>query len=229
MAPDIEPLNDAVGPDRRTFVKALVVGTVFAAPIVSSFTMSGIESVFGGAAGASMAMSNTTASPVGFAALIAIGNTNADGSIAPPQNFTDPITIPSTIGSVVAGSNTIFPTAPAFRQFRVFRANQAYLEGQLGSGYTYVYGVAITWVGPDANAPGVQLTLTHPSFQDGDEVFIVDDGGALSPYSATVIDGQAVIVFRQDPGFVIARAPAAPPNNGAGAAAAVGSDPDFVG
>jgi len=228
MAPDVERLGDALGPDRRSFVKGLVASTVFAAPIISSFTMSGIESVFGNVAGASMAMSNTTAAPTGFLSVIAIGNTNVDGSIAPPVPFTDSSTSPSTQGSVIAGPNTIYPVNPAPRQFRVFRANQPYLEGQLASGYTYVYGVAITWIGPDANTPGVKVTLTHPSFQEGDEVFIVDDGGALSPYSATVTDGQVVIVFRQDPGFVIARAPAAPPSSG-GAAGALDAGPTFTG
>jgi len=43
-----EDLERAVGPDRRTFVKRLVVGTAFAAPVVASFTMSGVGAVFGG-------------------------------------------------------------------------------------------------------------------------------------------------------------------------------------
>jgi hypothetical protein len=43
-----EHLERAVGPDRRTFVKRLVVGTAFAAPVVASFTMSGVGAVFGG-------------------------------------------------------------------------------------------------------------------------------------------------------------------------------------
>ena len=40
-------LEKAVGPDRRTFIKRLLVGTAFAAPVVSSFTMTGVGAVFG--------------------------------------------------------------------------------------------------------------------------------------------------------------------------------------
>ena len=35
-----------VGTDRRQFVKRLVIGSVFATPVVSSFSMSGVNSVF---------------------------------------------------------------------------------------------------------------------------------------------------------------------------------------
>ena len=37
----------AVGPDRRAFLKRLLIGTAFAAPVVSSFTMTGVGAVFG--------------------------------------------------------------------------------------------------------------------------------------------------------------------------------------
>ena len=42
-----EDFEKAVGPDRRTFVTRLVIGTAFATPVVSSFTMSGVQAVFG--------------------------------------------------------------------------------------------------------------------------------------------------------------------------------------
>ena len=40
-------LEKAVGSDRRTFIKRLLIGSAFAAPVVSSFTMTGIGAVFG--------------------------------------------------------------------------------------------------------------------------------------------------------------------------------------
>ena len=43
-APD--ELLDHVGTDRRQFVKRLVIGSAFATPVVSSFSMSGVNSVF---------------------------------------------------------------------------------------------------------------------------------------------------------------------------------------
>lgn len=42
-----DDLEKAVGHDRRTFIKRLVVGTAFAAPVVSSFTMAGVQATFG--------------------------------------------------------------------------------------------------------------------------------------------------------------------------------------
>ena len=40
-------LEKAVGSDRRTFIKRLLIGSAFAAPVVSSFTMTGVGAVFG--------------------------------------------------------------------------------------------------------------------------------------------------------------------------------------
>jgi len=47
-----EDLEKAVGPDRRTFIKRLVIGSAFAAPVVSSFTMSGVHALIGVPTGA---------------------------------------------------------------------------------------------------------------------------------------------------------------------------------
>lgn len=41
-----DELLEHVGIDRRRFVKRLVVGSAFAAPVVSSFSMSGVNAVF---------------------------------------------------------------------------------------------------------------------------------------------------------------------------------------
>ncbi len=41
-----DELLDHVGPSRRQFVKRLVVGSAFATPVVSSFSMSGVNAVF---------------------------------------------------------------------------------------------------------------------------------------------------------------------------------------
>jgi len=44
--PEHDDALDALGASRRTFVKRLVVGTAFAAPVVSSFSMNGVNTVF---------------------------------------------------------------------------------------------------------------------------------------------------------------------------------------
>jgi hypothetical protein len=41
-----EDALDQVGDSRRRFVKRLVIGSAFAAPVVSSFSMNGVSSVF---------------------------------------------------------------------------------------------------------------------------------------------------------------------------------------
>ncbi len=224
MAPDIEPLGEALGPDRRTFVKRMVVGGVFAAPIVSSFTMAGVSSVFGGSAGATVAAANTDAAPTGFTSVLAIGNVTPQGQLVPTA-FNDNSTTPMMVGNVVSGPNTIFPTSSPARVV-VYRANSGYLADQLATGYSYLYGVAVVWQGPDAQSPGLTLQLFHESFQDGDEVFLVNPDGTLSPYGATVTDNHVTITFTQDPGFVIARAQT--PNNGGDAVAATPTAADIT-
>ena len=50
--PSQEPIEEVmgrVGPDRRTFVRRLVIGTAFAAPIVSSFDMASLSMKVAGA------------------------------------------------------------------------------------------------------------------------------------------------------------------------------------
>lgn len=43
-----EEFERSIGPDRRAFIKRMVIGVAFAAPIVSSFTMGGVKGAFGG-------------------------------------------------------------------------------------------------------------------------------------------------------------------------------------
>lgn len=47
MAEDRErPVEEAVGDDRRAFMRKMIVGTAFTVPVVSSFTMSGVQAAF---------------------------------------------------------------------------------------------------------------------------------------------------------------------------------------
>lgn len=48
---------DGVDPDRRSFLKRVVIGTAFAAPVVASFTMSGVQAVYAQSTTASGAVS----------------------------------------------------------------------------------------------------------------------------------------------------------------------------
>jgi hypothetical protein len=57
-----EELERAIGHDRRTFIKRLVIGTAFAAPVVSSVTMGGVQALFG-SVHTGLAAPNTTPVP----------------------------------------------------------------------------------------------------------------------------------------------------------------------
>ena len=51
---------EQVGHDRRQFIKRLAVGSAFAVPVVSSFSMSGVNTVFAQSAEVSGAGTTTT-------------------------------------------------------------------------------------------------------------------------------------------------------------------------
>jgi hypothetical protein len=46
MPEDFERVAESVGDDRRAFLKKMAVGTAFAVPVVSSFSMSGVRAAF---------------------------------------------------------------------------------------------------------------------------------------------------------------------------------------
>ena len=79
MTDEFEALDGAVGPHRRDFLKGLVLGAAFASPLVSSFTMSGVESVIGDAAGATTLMSNSNTAGPNYTTLIRCGDFTAAG------------------------------------------------------------------------------------------------------------------------------------------------------
>lgn len=53
MRDEFEAALEGVEPDRRAFLKKLAVGTAFATPVVASFSMTGIKSVYAAPAQAS--------------------------------------------------------------------------------------------------------------------------------------------------------------------------------
>jgi hypothetical protein len=46
MSEDLDRAAESVGDDRRAFLKKMVVGSAFAVPIVSSFSMAGVQAAF---------------------------------------------------------------------------------------------------------------------------------------------------------------------------------------
>jgi hypothetical protein len=46
MSEDLDRAAESVGDDRRAFLKKMVVGSAFAVPVVSSFSMAGVQAAF---------------------------------------------------------------------------------------------------------------------------------------------------------------------------------------
>ena len=64
MSEDFEAATEGLGDGRRAFLKKMAIGTAFTVPVVSSFTMAGIQAVYAQTPTASGRVSagNTTAS-----------------------------------------------------------------------------------------------------------------------------------------------------------------------
>ncbi len=64
MSEDFEAATERLGDGRRAFLKKMAVGTAFTVPVVSSFTMAGIQAVYAQTptASGSVSAGNATAS-----------------------------------------------------------------------------------------------------------------------------------------------------------------------
>ena len=64
MSEDFEAATEGLGDGRRSFLKKMAIGTAFTVPVVSSFTMAGVQAVYAQSATASGKVSagNATAS-----------------------------------------------------------------------------------------------------------------------------------------------------------------------
>jgi hypothetical protein len=57
---DLDAALDHLGTDRRTFLRKLAIGTAVVAPVVTSFSMSGMQAAYAQSVGASGATTTTT-------------------------------------------------------------------------------------------------------------------------------------------------------------------------
>lgn len=69
MSEDFEAATEGLGDGRRSFLKKMAIGTAFTVPVVSSFTMAGIQAVYaqtptasGQVSGNNVSASTTTSS-----------------------------------------------------------------------------------------------------------------------------------------------------------------------
>ena len=62
MSEDFEAATEGLGDGRRSFLKKMAIGTAFTVPVVSSFTMAGIQAVYAQTPTSSGRVSGGTAS-----------------------------------------------------------------------------------------------------------------------------------------------------------------------
>jgi hypothetical protein len=207
-----EDLERALGPDRRTFVKRLVIGTAFAAPIVSSFTMTGVKAVFGATPGAVTAglNCNTTQPPApeGFPteiACITLDKTAVSNGV--DESFPD--------GGVLL--NLVIPpeALPPNTTVCIYRGDLASLASLFPADHPPLSAYAVVWeiceipANPDALSP-ITLNVTGASgVEAGDPVYEIDKTSG-DPVATNTASGPGAwsASFTKDPGLVVTDAPA---------------------
>jgi hypothetical protein len=193
-----EDFERAIGPDRRTFVKRIVIGTAFAAPVVSSFTMSGVQAVFG-----------STIAPI-------TGTPNTTTPI-PPANFTEDLicgfvakaglTLEVDDGPVhvvlVVPAGALDPDTIVC----IYKGDLAALTGELSDGQAAVSAYGASW-NPALNAlEPLVMTVTGAPVGIGDPIYLFDKAtGAVVESSGTVlVPGTWTAEFTDDPGYAVAQ------------------------
>jgi hypothetical protein len=84
-----EEILERVGDDRRSFLRKMVIGTAFAAPVVSSFSLHGMQAVF-----AQTPATSATRPP------------GAPGTTSPATSTTGTTTTTTTTSGTTTGSTT---------------------------------------------------------------------------------------------------------------------------
>jgi hypothetical protein len=211
---DEHELIEAVGPDRRKFVKGLIAAGVFAVPVVSSFTMSGVESVF--------------ASVPGNVTMGLNSNCGFLTSQDPPPGFTELV---DEFVYFTSGLHRIFDTddgaihivvdvpsgaLPDCTIVSIYRMNPATAAALVPAGQTPVSGYAVVWRSqgkdptPDAGSP-LTLTVTNAPVAAGNPVYILDKTTGAPTQDTVATDGTWTTSFVVDPGYVVTQAAAVAP------------------
>jgi hypothetical protein len=202
-----DDLEQALGPDRRTFVKRLVMGAAFATPIVSSFTMSGIEAVFGAERRAIIGLSNCNTTvvppspppnyPTEVICEFEDGTGTTFGADDPPAHVE--VVVPP--GAFLGGK---FCT-----DICVFRGDLGALAAVVPPGETPQSAYAVVWNSvenpePDALLP-LTLTVTDPRVRAGDPIYKLDKVTGQPVQVGTASAGSWTVTFTEDPSFVVTR------------------------
>jgi hypothetical protein len=223
-----DAIGQAVGPDRRTFVKRLV-GTAFAAPVVASFTMSGIEAIFGSGPRALAAAPNTSL-PKRSDYTTGIGCVMLAPNVGTTTTFSDG---PRSVLLMVPNQAFGRPTTVC-----VYRGDLLQLVDDVPVGELPVSAYGVVWTNdinqrPNSALP-LSITVTDPLVSDGDAIYSIDTGTPVNEGTASA--GQWGDSFNVDPHYVVTHTfppgqlPDAPPSTGDSTAAdAVVASPETTG
>ena len=195
-----EDLERAIGPDRRTFIKRLVIGTAFAAPVVSSFTMSGVQAVFGTKVGA----------------LTGAANCNSTPPSAPP-NYPRPVAtfgvtaggLDETVSDDGVALHLVVPAGalPAGTCISIFGGDLNALEPLVPSDEKPVSAYAVVWTGFKGDPPvalsSITLEVTDPTVHTGDGIYEFDKVTGVLIVQGSASGHTWVVTFVEDPSFVV--------------------------
>jgi len=219
-----DDLERAIGPDRRSFIKRLVVTTAFAAPAVSSFTMSGVQAVFGG--GRIMGIGNTnTTQPPGpneFTQELLCAAVNNGGGLTLDVDD-GPVHLHLVVPQGSLQPSSIFGNTIVC----IYKGDLNALADDVPPGETPFSAYAVVWSSPPSNnqpdsLQPITLTVTNVAVVAGNPIYVFDKvSGDVTP-AGSAGSGTWQVVFTEDPAFVVTQAQAQ-------AAAPITADPDFTG
>jgi len=222
-----------VGSDRRTFIKRLVITSAFAAPVVSSFTMTGVRAVLSQGSITALANSNATPppGPPNYPEQLICGQVR-DPKVPLTLDVDDgPIHIKVVVpadalpGEGRVGAGTIVC---------IYKGDLEALAAEVPSGETPISAYAVVWHAnnnskPDALSP-ITMTVTNDVTESGDPIYVFDkDTGDTVP-AGTAGATMWEVSFVEDPAYVVTRVgPAPPPEPTPPGPAPVRVEPDFTG
>jgi hypothetical protein len=228
-----DDLERAIGPDRRTFIKRLVVATAFAAPAVSSFTMSGVQAVFSGGRVMGIGNSNTTPppGPDGYIEQLLCGEVTAAGLTLDVDDGDVHLHLEVPAGALPDDGSSFGGTIVC-----IYKGDLAALADDVPTGEVPVSAYAVVWNSPPSNdqpdaAVPLTLTVTNDVVEDGEPIYVFDKTTGDTTGAGTADDGTWEVTFVQDPAYVVTQVQQIPitPEPVANPASAVTAQPDFTG
>ena len=219
-----------VGPDRRSFIKRLVITSAFAAPVVSSFTMTGVRAVLKQGSITALANSNTTPppGPPHYPEQLVCGQSQDPNFPLTIDVDDGPIHIQVVVPEDALPFDRRFPTIVC-----IYKGDLDALADEVPSGETPISAYAVVWHSPpnnstpDAMSP-ITMTVTNDVTESGDPIYVFDKGTGDTVPAGTADATTWEVSFVEDPAYVVTRVgPVPPPPEPRPAPVRV--EPDFTG